>query len=55
VIWIGDACSVHVKKKSKDDPYDSTRMMGKKKELVKGGLKKLVGDGTRMISSRVCF
>jgi len=41
VIWVGDACSVHVKKKNKEDPYDSTRMMGKKKELVKGGMKKL--------------
>jgi len=41
VIWIGDACSVHVKKKDKEDPYDSTRM---KKQLPKSMKELSKGD-----------
>ena len=41
VIWIGDACSVHVKKKDKEDPYDSTRM---KKQLPKSMKELAKGD-----------
>jgi hypothetical protein len=44
VIWIGDACSVHAKKKNKDDELDSTRM---KKELPKA-MKKLA-KGERVL------
>lgn len=45
IVYIGDAASVHVKKKAKDDPYDSTRM---KKELPKI-VKKELNPGDRVL------
>eukprot|EP00039_Didymoeca_costata_P011307 m.158135 g.158135 ORF g.158135 m.158135 type:complete len:875 (+) comp15127_c0_seq2:246-2870(+) len=45
VVYIGNACSVHPKKKNKDDEYDSARM---KKELPKV-VKKNLSKGDRVI------
>jgi len=45
IVYIGNAASVHVKKKAKDDPHDSTRM---KKELPKI-VKKELSPGDRVI------
>lgn len=36
VVYIGNACSVHVKKKNKDDPFDSTRMKKELPKVIKG-------------------
>eukprot|EP00041_Stephanoeca_diplocostata_P018551 m.389136 g.389136 ORF g.389136 m.389136 type:complete len:852 (-) comp21047_c0_seq2:131-2686(-) len=45
IVYIGDAATVHVKKKAKEDPFDSTRM---KKELPKI-VKKELNPGDRVL------